>query len=140
MTAINSITDLTRIGEIAVITLDSPPVNALSEAMREGLIAALAVAAADEQAKAILLICAGRTFIAGADISEFGRVMTGATFKDLQVAMDAVQKPLIAAIHGTALGGGFETQKGGGALADHQGVVGWGKDCRRRPVSPRAVA
>jgi 3-hydroxyacyl-CoA dehydrogenase len=108
MTAINSITDLTRIGDIAVITLDSPPVNALSEAMREGLIAALAAAGTDDQARAILLICAGRTFIAGADISEFGRVMTGATFKDLQDAMEAVQKPLIAAIHGTALGGGLE--------------------------------
>jgi 3-hydroxyacyl-CoA dehydrogenase len=108
MTAINSITDLTRSGEIAAVTLDSPPVNALSEAMREGLIAALAAASADNQAKAILLICAGRTFIAGADISEFGRAMTGATFKDLQDAMDAVRKPLIAAIHGTALGGGLE--------------------------------
>src|SRR6202000_1494443 len=108
MTAINAITDLTRTGDIAVITLDSPPVNALSEAMREGLIAALAAASADDQAHAILLICAGRTFLAGADISEFGKAMTGATFKDLQLAMDAVQKPLIAAIHGTALGGGLE--------------------------------
>jgi 3-hydroxyacyl-CoA dehydrogenase len=108
MTAINSITDLTRAGDIAVITLDSPPVNALSESMREGLIAALAAASADDQAKAILLICAGRTFIAGADISEFGRMMTGATFKDLQDAMDTVRKPLVAAIHGTALGGGLE--------------------------------
>src|ERR1700744_4201075 len=108
MTAINSITDLTPTGDIAVITLDSPPVNALSEAMREGLIAALAAASADDQTKAILLICAGRTFIAGAYISEFGRVMTSATFKDLQIAMDAVQKPLVAAIHGTALGGGLE--------------------------------
>ncbi|HXB51404.1 MAG TPA: 3-hydroxyacyl-CoA dehydrogenase NAD-binding domain-containing protein, partial [Rhizomicrobium sp.] len=109
MTEINPVTDLTNDGEIAVITLNSPPVNALSEAMREGLIAAVAKAEADPAAKAMLLICAGRTFIAGADISEFDKVMRGPGFRELQNAMDGAKKPIVVAIHGTALGGGLET-------------------------------
>jgi 3-hydroxyacyl-CoA dehydrogenase len=109
MSAINPVTDLARDGEIAVITLNSPPVNALSEIVREGLIAALAQAEADAAVNATLLICAGRTFIAGADISEFDKVQTGASLRDVQNAMDAAKKPIIVAIHGTALGGGLET-------------------------------
>ena len=109
MSAINPVTDLAREGEIAVITVNSPPVNALSLIVREGLIAAFAEAEADPAAKATLLICAGRTFIAGADISEFGKAQTGASFRDVQDAMDAAKKPIVVAIHGTALGGGLET-------------------------------
>jgi 3-hydroxyacyl-CoA dehydrogenase len=109
MSAINPVTDLTRDGEIAVITLNSPPVNALSQAMREGLIAALREAEADNAVTATLLICAGRTFIAGADISEFDKVQTGASLRDVQDVMDAAKKPIVVAIHGTALGGGLET-------------------------------
>jgi 3-hydroxyacyl-CoA dehydrogenase len=109
MTEVNPVTDLTSEGEIAVITLNSPPVNALSEAMREGLIAAVAKAEADASVKAMLMICAGRTFIAGADISEFDKVMKGAGFRDVQNAMDGAKKPIVVAIHGTALGGGLET-------------------------------
>lgn len=109
MSAINPVTDLTRDGEIAVVTLNSPPVNALSEVMREGLIAALAQAEADDAVQATLLICAGRTFIAGADISEFDKKQTGASLRDVQDAMDAAKKPIVVAIHGTALGGGLET-------------------------------
>ena len=109
MTEVNPVTDLTNDGEIAVITLNSPPVNALSEAMREGLIAAAAKAEADPSVKAMLVICAGRTFIAGADISEFDKVMKGAGFRDVQNAMDGAKKPIVVAIHGTALGGGLET-------------------------------
>ena len=108
MTAINAVTDLSREGDVAVITLNHPPVNALNEAMRDGLIAALADAGNDSAVKAILLISAGRTFIAGADISEFDKVQKGAGFKEAQDAFDAVQKPIVAAIHGTALGGGQE--------------------------------
>ena len=109
MTAINPVTDLSRDGAVAVITLNNPPVNALSEAMREGLIAALREAEADSAVQATLLICAGRTFIAGADISEFDKKLTGASLRDVQNAMDAAKKPIVVAIHGTALGGGLET-------------------------------
>ena len=108
MTAINSVTDLSREGEVAIITLNNPPVNALNMAMRDGLVAALDQANKDAGVKAILALCAGRTFIAGADISEFDKIQTGAGFKEAQDAFDAVNKPLVAAIHGSALGGGLE--------------------------------
>ena len=108
MTAINSVADLTLEGDIAVLTINSPPVNALSAAVRDGLRDGMRQAAADPAAKAIVLICGGRTFIAGADISEFGKPSKGATLPELQAAIENCPKPVIAAIHGTALGGGFE--------------------------------
>jgi 3-hydroxyacyl-CoA dehydrogenase len=95
-------------GTVAVITLNAPPVNALSRAVREGLIAAFEQVQADRATPAAVLICSGRNFSAGADIAEFDTVPQGATFSDLQNAMDAMTKPLVAAIHGTALGGGLE--------------------------------
>ena len=109
MAAINSVTELTREDDIAVLTIDSPPVNALSEDVRNGLRDGARQAAADPAVKAIVLICAGRTFIAGADISEFGKPPKGATVPEIQTALEGSPKPVIAAIHGTALGGGFET-------------------------------
>ncbi len=108
MAAINSVTDLTREGDIAVLTVNSPPVNALSANVRDGLSAGVAQAAADPAVKAIVLICDGRTFIAGADISEFGKPPKGASLHDVQAAIEGGTKPVIAAIHGTAFGGGFE--------------------------------
>ncbi len=109
MTTINAVTDLTRENDIAVITINSPPVNALSADVRNGLRDGVQQAAADPAVKAIVLICAGRTFIAGADISEFGKPTKGASLPELQGALEGGPKPVIAAIHGTALGGGFET-------------------------------
>ena len=109
MSVINPVTTLEKDGDIAVIILNSPPVNALSEIMREGLIAALRQADADAATRAILVICAGRTFIAGADISEFDKVQTGASLRDVQDAFDAMTKPVVMGLHGNILGGGLET-------------------------------
>jgi 3-hydroxyacyl-CoA dehydrogenase len=108
MAAINAVTDLTREGDIALVTINSPPVNALSADVRNGLRDGVTQAAADPAVKAIVVICAGRTFIAGADISEFGKPAKGATLPEIQSALEGGPKPVIAAIHGTALGGGFE--------------------------------
>lgn len=109
------------INNIAVITIDSPPVNALSHAVREGLSKELHVAGNDNQVKAIIIICAGRTFCAGADISEFGKPPLHPSLPDLMLEMDNIDKPLIAALHGTALGGGFEV-----ALCCHYRVMSAG--------------
>ena len=108
MTAINPVTDLSMDGDIAVITLNSPPVNALSAKVREGLFEGFKAAGADPAAKAIVLICEGRTFIAGADITEFGGAMAGPSLTDVQNMMENSPKPVVAAIHGTVLGGGLE--------------------------------
>ncbi len=108
MSAINAVTDLTREGDVAVITINSPPVNALSADVRNGIRDGVQQAGADNAVKAIVVICAGRTFIAGADISDFGKPAKGATLPELQAALEGGPKPVIAAMHGTALGGGFE--------------------------------
>jgi 3-hydroxyacyl-CoA dehydrogenase len=107
MTAVNPVTDLAQDGDVAVITLNSPPVNALSAVVRQGLHAALTAAIASP-AKAILLICEGRTFVAGADITELGTELKPPLLRDIQEVMENATKPVIAALHGTALGGGLE--------------------------------
>ena len=108
MAVINSVADLSMEGDIAVLTIDFPPVNALSAKVRDGIRDGMVKAAADPDVKAVVLICAGRTFIAGADISEFGKPFTGASLPDAQASIENCPKPVIAAIHGTALGGGLE--------------------------------
>ncbi len=118
MTTINAVTDLSKDGDIAIISLNSPPVNALSAPVRDGLAEGFKQAIADASVKAIVLICEGRTFIAGADISEFGKAPKGASLFDVQDLMESSPKPVIAAIHGTALGGGLEV-----ALCAHYRVA-----------------
>ncbi len=100
-------------GNVGVISVDYPPVNALSQAVRQGLLDAI-TAAQDDASEAIVIVCAGRTFIAGADITEFGKPPAEPFLPDLLNVIEQSAKPVIAAIHGTALGGGFET-----ALASH---------------------
>ena len=97
---------------IAVITIDNPPVNAMSAAIRQGCWKALDRLAADDSARAAVLLCAGRTFIAGADITEFDKPIVSPWLPDLVEKFEAAQKPVVAAIHGTALGGGLETAMG----------------------------
>ena len=97
---------------IAVITIDNPPVNAMSAAVRKGCWTALDRLAADASARAAVLVCAGRTFIAGADITEFDKPIEDPWLPDLVEKFEASAKLTVAAIHGTALGGGLETAMG----------------------------
>ncbi len=97
---------------IAVITIDNPPVNAMSTAVRKGCWAALEQLAADDSAKAAVLICAGRTFVAGADINEFDKPIEDPWLPALVEKFEASEKLIVAAIHGAALGGGLETAMG----------------------------
>ena len=97
-------------GNVAVITLDNPPVNAMSFHLREALTAALSTVENDASVEAVVIACAGRTFISGADISEFGtpKAMAKPNLPDLCTQLESLTKPTVAAIQGTALGGGLE--------------------------------
>lgn len=108
---------------VGVITINNPPVNALSPGVPEGIRAAVESFGKDESIKAIILIGGGRTFIAGADIKEFGKITSGqkrdpSVMRDFLLALENCPKPVIAAIHGTAFGGGLET-----AMACHYRVA-----------------
>ncbi|WP_033924694.1 3-hydroxyacyl-CoA dehydrogenase NAD-binding domain-containing protein [Sphingomonas sp. 35-24ZXX] len=105
-------------GDILVVTSDSPPVNALGAAVRQGLAAAVKQAADDDSVKAVVLICEGQTFFAGADITEFGKPPVEPFLPELINRLELLDKPVVAAIHGTALGGGLET-----ALCAHYRVA-----------------
>ncbi len=105
----NDIVSLDIESGIGILTIDSPPVNALGIDVRRALDNNFKALAADERVQAIVLLCAGRTFFAGADITEFGKPMESPQLPDVFETIEAAGKPVIAAIHGTALGGGLET-------------------------------
>ncbi len=97
-----------RDGNVSVILIDNPPVNALRHDVRVGIMDGLKQARDDDTVKAVVIACKGRTFIAGADITEFGKPPKAPSLLDLIAALDEMSKPTIAAMHGTPLGGGFE--------------------------------
>ncbi len=119
----NDLVTLTRDGEIGIITVNNPPVNALSPGVPEGIFAAIEEVTKDDSIKGAILIGSGQTFIAGADIKEFGKVTSGERkegidFLGVLLAIEDCSKPVAAAIHGTAFGGGLEV-----AMAFHYRVA-----------------
>jgi 3-hydroxyacyl-CoA dehydrogenase len=105
-------------GDVLIVTSNNPPVNALGIAVREGLVKAIEQADADESVKAVVIRCDGQTFFAGADITEFGKPMMLPMLPQVVDIIENCTKPVVAAIHGTALGGGLEV-----ALSCHYRVA-----------------
>jgi 3-hydroxyacyl-CoA dehydrogenase len=101
-----------RDGAVAIIWIDSPPVNALGHAVRSGIATQVRLAATDPAVKAIVLACAGRTFCAGADITEFGQPSQPPVLNDVIALLETTKKPIVAALYGTTLGGGLELSMG----------------------------
>ncbi|MDF1831099.1 MAG: enoyl-CoA hydratase-related protein, partial [Porticoccaceae bacterium] len=99
-------------GEIGLIKINNPPVNALNQSVRAGLKTCVEQGLSDDSVKAMLLVCEGRTFIAGADITEFAKGMGEPGLVPVIGNMETASKPIVAAIHGTALGGGLEVALG----------------------------
>src|SRR5947208_375474 len=119
----SDLVQLTKQDDIAIITINNPPVNALSPGVPEGISEAIEQISKDERVKAAVLIGGGRTFVAGADIKEFGKITSGKTqggipFLPLLLRIEDCPKPVVMAIHGTAFGGGLEV-----AMAGHYRVA-----------------
>ena len=113
----SDLVQFTKDGDVGIITINNPPVNALSPGVPQGIADGIAAIVADPEIKAGVLIGGGRTFIAGADIKEFGKITSGAKQRDIGLndilnLMENCPKPIVAAIHGTAFGGGLETAMG----------------------------
>ena len=109
MVQLSSMVEYGIVEGVAVLTIDNPPVNALSHGVRQGFKLGVAKALADDTAQAIVLYCKGRTFIAGADITEFSGDSLEPGLHEVLEDLDNADKLVVAAIHGTALGGGLET-------------------------------
>jgi 3-hydroxyacyl-CoA dehydrogenase len=109
---LNNPVSLRRDGTVAIITIDNPPVNALRHAVRQGIQDCVVQARDDAGVEAIVITGAGRTFVAGADITEFGKPPQPPSLIDVIATLDGVRKPTIAAVHGTPLGGGLELTMG----------------------------
>jgi len=101
-----------RHGDVLIVLSNNPPVNALGAAVRQGLVAAIEQAEADEAIKAVVIACEGQTFFAGADITEFGKPPVMPWLPTVVDTIENCSKPVVAAIHGTALGGGLEVALG----------------------------
>jgi len=120
----SDLVQVSKDGEIGILTVNNPPVNALSPGVPEGILEGVEQFEKDDSVKAIVLIGGGRTFIAGADIREFGKITAGGDqrrgpgFNAILNRVENASKPVVAAIHGTALGGGLET-----AMACHYRVA-----------------
>ena len=118
----NELVSLRVVDGVAIVTIDNPPVNAIGPGVPEGIGSSIAAAAADASVAAIVMMGAGRTFIAGADIREFGKVVSGEkpriNLLPLLLEIEECPKPVVMAIHGTALGGGMEV-----AMAGHYRVA-----------------
>ncbi|HET6181315.1 MAG TPA: 3-hydroxyacyl-CoA dehydrogenase NAD-binding domain-containing protein [Candidatus Sulfotelmatobacter sp.] len=114
----DDLVQLTRKDDVAIITINNPPVNALSPGVAQGIAQTIAQVDKDDGVKAVVLIGGGRTFIAGADIKEFGKITSGKTQRGagllpLLLQMEDVRKPVVVAIHGAAFGGGLELAMAG---------------------------
>src|SRR5262245_50507458 len=118
MSQVESVSSYRVEAGVAVLAIDSPPVNALSHRVRIALSEGLARALADDSARALVVICAGRTFFAGADVTEIGKPILPPLLGDVMALFEASTKPIVSAMHGTALGGGLEL-----ALAGHYRVA-----------------